>query len=345
MCCSLLAANAHAYAWPSFHAGGYQAFVENLKQIHDQIKAWSETVGSIKRQIQTLQTVSNGIRDLKGVLAGGVKGITGEVANALGLDDVLVTIKETQDTYTDGMALYRDAKQLPEDAKGYLKDIGLSVQEIKDYVHYGLMYETFSNLGVEQWKAVAKTPIEALKTGAFGRAIEQSDSYLDGPSQRAAFAAYYNKLSPEEKKHADASLGTDYAAFLTAQWFTDMESRVKRTADFNKVSNSISALVEGEDKTKILGNIGSGSGKPANNGSQDPDAEKKRTEAAARDIQSETEKWNAATALNVKINANASIDNANAYRTLLQQKQSANQSKHEMDQQEQAELEAQSMTR
>lgn len=215
------------------------AVLQNIMKVHESIKKMSEVVGAAKEQIQTMQQVSSGIRNLKKVLAGGVQGILGEVGQSMGLNEVFAVGKELQATVTDGMSLYRSVKELPQEAKNQLQQIGVSVADVQEYLASGLVYDAFQGMGVDQWKQVVKDPMNAFATGAVGRACTTSENYIDTTEMRKAYAEKLKNMTPEEQANMSSSIGLNMAMLNLAEWGKEMDKRIGKSLNYSMVGDKL----------------------------------------------------------------------------------------------------------
>lgn len=254
LCAVLISNTAHAWTvYPVFNSARYNSILVQIEKMREQIKEWSEIVGIVKEQIRTLSEVSNAITDLKEVAGGGIQGIIGDFAAQLGLDAIFTVGKESQKLFTDTQNLIRDAQELPEEAKKQIRDLGYSIDDIKDFIRNGLVYDTLTKLGAEEWSMVAKDPINALKNGSLGMAIARSEGYLSEENRSSAWRNFIGGLSEEEKKNLGPLLGGAFATNLAAEWYGKMESRVKKVADLREVGNKLSKIIEPKKKKKKKG--------------------------------------------------------------------------------------------
>ncbi|MDD2765268.1 MAG: hypothetical protein PHE83_14990 [Opitutaceae bacterium] len=245
----MLAAPVQAYVVPTYNPNKYGQFIAELQSIQAQIKSWSEVVGAIRAQIDTLQHVSAAIYQLKDVVHESVRGLAGTLAQQTGLNEILAPLHEMQKTYTDAMYLYRDIRELPLEAQQQMAQIGFSVKDVQQYLSNGIVYDTFNRMGVDDWKIVARHPWQAFENGEVGIAIMRSEYYLgEGPQGQAsrgqAWGKFVNGLSDGEKNQMGALLGPAYALVASGEWFDDMGRRVQQAADYRGVINRLADKVQ-----------------------------------------------------------------------------------------------------
>ena len=241
---TLFARPACGYIIPTFNPNKYGSFVSELQSIDKQIKSWAEVVGAIRTQIDTLQNVTNSIYQLKSVIRESVRGVAGSIAQQVGINEVLAPLGELQRTYTDAMYLYRDIKNLPEEARRQMEQIGFSVKDVQNYLRDGVAYDTFSGLGMDDWKQVGKNPWRAFENGTVGMAIMRSEYYLGEGSRGEAWGRYLDGLSPAEKSQMGAVLGPAYALFASGEWFDDMGKRVQQATNYRTVANKLADRIQ-----------------------------------------------------------------------------------------------------
>jgi len=234
----------------------FAAALEQISKASALVAKMSEAVGAARDQLKTLQDVSNGIRDLKNVLKGGVQGILGDASDQLGLNAVFTVGKSFQNLVTDGMNLYKDAKSLPDEAKKQLKDIGLAVEDVEEYLATGLVYDAFSGLQIDEWRQIAKDPIEAFANGAVGRTIVRTEAYLDTEELRKQYADKLAEMSPEERAKLTKSAGVDMAILNFASWATKLDERIAKSLNYSLVADKL-LVVAGKQDT-LGGAMGAG---------------------------------------------------------------------------------------
>ncbi|MDD2765267.1 MAG: hypothetical protein PHE83_14985 [Opitutaceae bacterium] len=235
----LVAPPAYASGIPTIDAPNLAALVEQIKQFDSQIQWMSSVVGAARDQIQMLQKVSNGIYNLKRVIGGGVQGIMGSAADAVGLKDVFAVGKELQTTFTDGMNLYRDVRELPVEAQQQWENIGLSVKDLKQYLSTGVVYDVFQGMDLPDWERTFKHPIDAFEHGAVGRAVDCSDAYLDTTQMRQAYLEKIQNLTPDERARLSGDIGVNSALLNLGDWGKGMERRLAKAVDYQVVADKI----------------------------------------------------------------------------------------------------------
>jgi hypothetical protein len=219
-----------------------------IGQASEQIARMSELVGAAKEQLQTLQKVSDGIRNLQNVVQGGVQGLMGDAADKLGLKDVFMVGKQLQATATDGIQLYNDVRALPDEAKRQLKGIGVAVDDLQKYLADGVVYDVFQGMAVDDWKQVVQHPMDALAQGALGRAVDRTSAYANTDELRRQYAEELAKMTPEERAATSGSLGVDMTFLNFANWSNEMEKRAKKTIDFSILAEKMTEAAAGKGK-------------------------------------------------------------------------------------------------
>jgi hypothetical protein len=235
----LAATPVYATGWPTIDVLNWSALVEQIGKIDQQIQWMGSVVGAARDQIQMLQKVSDGIRNLKRVIGGGVQGIMGTTADALGLKDVFMVGKELQTTFTDGMNLYRDVRALPVEAQQQWEQIGLSVKDVKDYLSSGVVYDVFQGMDLADWQRTFKNPIDAFEHGAVGRAVDCSDAYLDTSQMREAYLKKVSNLTPAEQAQLSGDVGVNMALLNLGDWAKGLEKRLAKAVDYQVVADKI----------------------------------------------------------------------------------------------------------
>ena len=235
----LAATPVYATGWPTIDVLNWSALVEQIGKIDQQIQWMGSVVGAARDQIQMLQKVSDGIRNLKRVIGGGVQGIMGTTADALGLKDVFMVGKELQTTFTDGMNLYRDVRALPVEAQQQWEQIGLSVKDVKDYLSSGVVYDVFQGMDLADWRRTFKNPIDAFEHGAVGRAVDCSDAYLDTSQMREAYLKKVSNLTPAEQAQLSGDVGVNMALLNLGDWAKGLEKRLAKAVDYQVVADKI----------------------------------------------------------------------------------------------------------
>jgi hypothetical protein len=236
---SLMVRPALATGIPTIDIPNFSALVAQIGQLDSQIQWMSSVVGAARDQIQMLQKVSDGIRNLKRVIGGGVQGIMGSAADAVGLKDVFAVGKELQTTFTDGMNLYRDVHQLPQEAKQQWENIGLSVKDVQDYLATGVVYDVFQGMDLSDWQRTFKNPIDAFEHGAVGRAVDASDAYLDTEQMRQAYLQKLQSLTPQEQAQLSGDIGVNMALLNLGDWAKGLERRLAKSIDYSVVADKI----------------------------------------------------------------------------------------------------------
>lgn len=233
---------------PVYNDLKYADILKQLRAAQQEIQKWSSTIGTVRAQIDKLNQVSNTIRDLKNVANAGVRGITGQIASAIGVTQILEPMREISEgargLYLDGRSLMRDIQGLPEEAKRRIEEIGLSVKDTKEFLTSGVYFDTFHSMGGDEWKAVGSNPWKALKDGSFGRACVDSDVYLSAGTRAHAFAQYTAGMSDADKARMAGMMGPAYARVAAGLWFDDMQRRTKQVLDLRAIGNKLTAAVD-----------------------------------------------------------------------------------------------------
>ncbi len=228
----------------------YAIILKDLQAFSTQLKAWGSVVGAARTQIETLQKIADGIRDIENLVSGGIRGIAADITAKTGIGDVLSIMKEVQSVYSDAQSLIHDIQALPDQAKRRLEDIGIAAGDVQTFLREGLMYDTMNNLGADYWKAVAKDPVRSLETGSFGVALARSEDYLSPDERGRAWHDYITSLNESERERMGGLIGPQFAAHLADQWFSDMQRRVARSADLKGAANKMLAKIEAPTSAK-----------------------------------------------------------------------------------------------
>lgn len=243
-----LLASSLAAGVPVYNDLKYADILKQLRAAQQEIQKWSTTIGTVRAQIDKLNQVSNTIRDLKNVANAGVRGITGQIASAIGVTQILEPMREISEgargLYMDGRSLVRDIQGLPDEAKRRIEEIGLSVKDTKEFLTHGVYFDTFHSMGGEEWKAVGSNPWKALKDGSFGRACVDSDVFLSAGARAHAFAQYTGSMSESDKARMATLMGPEYARVAAGLWYDDMGRRTKQVLDLRQISNKLAAAVD-----------------------------------------------------------------------------------------------------
>lgn len=297
--CSVYLCTGPAYAYtivPIYDMGAYQSACEQLKKMQENIEQWSELIGTVQAQIDTVREVSTAITDIKGTISSTVHDLTAQVADEVGLRAIMNPIAQLQDladavkgVYGDASDLAKQIQSLPDAAKGNLNSVGLMVSSLKDFISTGLYYDTFQNLGIDGWKQIGAHPWEALKSGAVGRTIRRSEAYLDESQCAKAWLDFTAGRSDAELEILSEVIGVNHTRLIEATWFDAIGIRSKRVEALGQGVNSIQTQAE---KT------------PARSGAA--------TSANVRDAATLNE---AAQSMNIKIMASGSQSEAEAKQT------------------------------
>lgn len=253
---SLLVPNtARAGIIPVIDPANIAAIMAQIAKASQQISKMASLVGAAKDQINKLKEVSDGIRNLRNVVQGGAQGLLGTVSDQLGLKDVFMVGKELQQTFNQGYELYRDVKSLPDSAKNALKEVGLSVKDVQEYMSEGLVYDAFSGMGIDEWRKVFKNPVDAFVTGSVGRACERSNEYLDTESLQKEYAARLAAMSPEDRARMSGSAGVDMLILNMGSWAKGLEKSIASTVQWginaDKAAEKAGAAENVLDATKV----------------------------------------------------------------------------------------------
>lgn len=224
---------------PTYNMVRYGSTISELEQVRGQIADWSKVVGAVRSQISTLQQVTSAIHDLENVVHDGVRGITSTVLESVGVTDLLKVMYEVQLTYTDGQNLAKDVAALPDEAKYYLKNIGLEANNLRDFLRSGLVYDTMHKLSIEQWKNIAENPWKALEDGSFGLAIYETSDYLDPNSRTRAWREFMASQPASQSSPLNTFRGTEYIQYLGANWLSQTQGRVEKVADLRAMVNKM----------------------------------------------------------------------------------------------------------